>query len=274
MATATAMTESPAFARRIEDASFARRIEEASLNAWPALHQMLLDGWVLRFARGFTKRANSVVPLYPSARDPIDPSAAAALLMKKVRFCENLYARENLAPIFRLTSIGEQSALDGVLAERGYGLVDPTLVMACTLDSKRDASSAFRELPQADWLDAYGEITGTPQSARALHGLVLNGIRTPLAFGVLTNGLEQRVACGIAVLEAELVGLFDVATHATERRKGFGRALVESLLAWGAARGARDGYLQVLEANAAARALYRQLGFVPAYRYWYRVAAR
>jgi N-acetylglutamate synthase len=249
------MTESPALARRIE---------EASLNAWPALQQLLLDGWVLRFARGFTKRANSVVPLYPSARDPIE----------KIRFCENLYARENLTPIFRLTSIADHSALDRALVARGYGLVDPTLVLGCTLGAERPTSAAFEPLAQADWLDAYGAITAAPQSVRALHGLVLNGIRTPIAFGVLNDGALQRVACGIAVVEAELVGLFDVATRPAERRKGFGRALVESLLAWGAAHGAREGYLQVLEENAAARALYQRLGFTPVYHYWYRVAPR
>ena len=41
-------------------------IEELSLSAWPPLQTMVLDGWVLRFAEGYTKRPNSVNPLYAS----------------------------------------------------------------------------------------------------------------------------------------------------------------------------------------------------------------
>jgi len=42
------------------------------------------------------------------------------------------------------------------------------------------------------------------------------------------------------------------------------------LLAEAVRRGAREAYLQVTAANAAAIAVYRHFGFVTAYDYWYR----
>ena len=43
-----------------------RRLEEVAMNAWPSLQQMLFDGWIVRLAQGYTKRANSVNPLFES----------------------------------------------------------------------------------------------------------------------------------------------------------------------------------------------------------------
>jgi hypothetical protein len=71
-----------------------RRIEEASLNSWPAFQQMLFDGWVIRFAGGYTRRANSVTPIYT-------PSLP---IQQKIAACENFYQKKQLPTIFRLLS--------------------------------------------------------------------------------------------------------------------------------------------------------------------------
>lgn len=271
-----------------------QRIEEASLNAWPALHQMLLDGWVLRFARGFTKRANSVTPLYAGSQ-PID---------EKVRFCENLYARERLQSVFRITAGADgadQAALDSYLDARGYRLADPSLVLTtrCTRPTSGRSSGAevdsddslaprsrdigapiaseavsprWSMLTLKEWLNAYAALTEMPAKFMRLHGAILNTIRTECAHAVLRDG-EQVLACGLGVVERGLVGLFDIVTHPAHRRQGCGEELVRGLLAWGRERGAETAYLQVAQANAAAQALYLKLGFAERYRYWYRIAS-
>ena len=241
--------------------ALARRVEEASLNAWPALQQLILDGWILRFSKGFTKRANAVVPLYPSAQ----PST------EKIRYCENLYAREQLNTVFRLTSFADAGGLDSELQGRGYQYIDPTAVLTRPLSDNWTEDPRFEATTQAEWLNVYAALTDLPTTARALHAALLSGIRTDCLFGVLIAGGQPR-ACGLAVLERELVGLFDVVTDAGFRQQGLGHALVTSLLARAADRGATTAYLQVAEANSPARRLYDTLGFAPLYRYWYRVA--
>jgi N-acetylglutamate synthase len=79
-----------------------RRLEEVALNAWPALQQMLFDGWLLRFARGYTKRANSINALYDSRLD----------VATKIAACEHAYTAQGLTPVFRLTPFASPPGLD------------------------------------------------------------------------------------------------------------------------------------------------------------------
>ena len=268
--------------------ALSRRIEEASLNAWPALQQVLYDGWVLRFSKGFTRRANSVTPVYPATERTVDS------MVRKVRFCEDLYAREGLPTFFRLTTLAGAAELDQVLADRGYERKESARVLERPLRMGAIAPGVgFAKVPVASFLATYGELTGlaghleelardradrdaagsglAPETAAALHGSVLNAIRGETVFGVLSDG-GQGVACGMAVVEGELAGLFDIATGAAHRRQGYGRMLVQSLLAHAAAMGARHAYLQVLADNAPALALYEELGFGMLYEYWYRAS--
>lgn len=259
-----------------DTAAISQRVEEASLNAWPAMQQIILDGWLLRFSSGFTKRANSIVALYPS-QQPIPG---------KVRFCENLYKREGFQTIFRLTSIVEANELDQFLAARGYHHQDSTLVLGKTLSKTpgktpgktlveetqtKPSSQQFKLFSKADWLTVYAELTGMPEQAQALHGAILSGIQNPCAYAVLMIG-EVPVACGLGVLEQELLGLFDIVTRPDHRQTGLATALVASLLRWGMMGGAQTSYLQVVAENQPARGLYEKLGFRELYQYWYRIA--
>jgi ribosomal protein S18 acetylase RimI-like enzyme len=242
--------------------SQARRIEEASLNAWPALQQLLYDGWLLRLSRGFTKRANSIAPL----------RAGELPLARKLEFCTEVYRRAGLDPVFRLATVHPLGDLDARLDALGWSRIDPTLVLAIDLRrAKAPDTAAFVEIALDDWLSIYAELSGVPPAAQPLHRALLNGIALPHVFGAIEHA-GKTVACGLAVVEDDVVGLFDVVTDPAARRAGHGTAVVTHLLERGAARGARTGYLQVVEGNAPARALYAAMGFTELYRYWYRSA--
>ena len=257
----TDSTALPPLSDRSSAAALARRVEEASLNAWPALQQLLYDGWLLRFAGGFTKRANAIVPLYPGALP----------VAEKMAFCDALYRRAHLKTIVRLASVHPLGNLDDHLASDGYERIDPTEVLAATVDARDRRADDFVETSPDEWLTIYGRLANMPAEAGMLHGALLKGIRLPCVFGAIVDHGEP-LACGLAVVEQDLVGLFDIVTHRQQRRRGYGRRLVSSLMCCGERLGAATAYLQVLADNAPALALYERLGFAPLYRYWYRVS--
>ena len=78
--------------------------EELSLNAHPALQTQFFDGWVMRFANGYTNRANSINPLYPSTLD----------LQIKIAECEKRYFAQGLPAVYRLTD-GSDPNIDKTL---------------------------------------------------------------------------------------------------------------------------------------------------------------
>jgi ribosomal protein S18 acetylase RimI-like enzyme len=235
------------------------RLEEIALNAWPALQQILYDGWVVRFSQGFTRRANSVNAVYPAT---LDPSA-------KISVCEALYAARGLPPIFRVTPFSSPPGLDALLEARGYGRHDPTLVMVRELGGL-EARRLPAELPTAAWLDHFCRLAGASRERHGVHQAILDAI-IPVHVTACVTAADEVVACGLAVAEGGYVGLFDLITDPACRRQGHGTHLVEGLMAWGRACGASRAYLQVMHKNEGARRLYERLGFREVYRYWYRM---
>jgi N-acetylglutamate synthase len=256
------MSDSPI--SRGADKALIRAVEGAAFCAWPALEQYDEAGWVVRFAGGYTKRANSVTPLGPGGPN----------LQVHVARCEAAYRGRGLPPIFRLVEPLAPEGLDGLLAARGYDLVDPTLVLAAplaelALPEPVHPLSVARDIPT--WLQAYQQVCGTslPQSA---HGRILAAIQAPTLWVTIQHD-GAPVACALGVAHDTYLGVYDLAVAPAWRRRGLGTALLAGLVHWGEQAGASWAYLQVVEANAAARALYEGLGFCRLYRYWYRVGA-
>ncbi len=238
---------------------FAKRIEEASLNAWPSLAQILFDGWILRFSKGYTKRANSVNPLYDGA-SPIQD---------KVVVCERLYAEKQLPCIFRLTSFASHLELDALLAGRRYAKIDPTNVMHLTL-SDYGSAGGLVELSFDEWASTFARLSGMPAEKQKTHMEIVQKIASDRLFACLENAGEA-VAVGLGVLENDYFGLFDLVTASEDRNRGFGTRLVQQMVSWAQQRRAWHAYLQVTEANAVARHVYSTVGFRDLYNYWYRV---
>jgi ribosomal protein S18 acetylase RimI-like enzyme len=236
----------------------ARRLEELSLNSSAPPGQLLYDGWLVRLLPGKAKRARSVNAVYPS-RLPLE---------QKIPYCERLFATAGLPALFRITPFVEPAGLDAALERRGYGRFDETAVEYAAIEGNFPASTA-QPMELGAWIDAVGELRGSPVRHREAHRARLAGM--PLTLRPMGIAEEGRVvATGLAMVEDDCVGLFDIVTHEEARRRGHARSLVASLLADARGIGARHAYLQVQVANAAARRLYREFGFTEQYVYWYR----
>lgn len=240
-----------------------RTIEEHSLNAWPSLQTMFYDGWVLRFADGYTRRANSINPLYASQLE----------VNEKIRECEAIYHGKGLPVVYKMTAANQPQDLDAVLAARGYQADAHTSVQTFDLqglDQPPVADALLTGELTEPWLATFFRMSNIAEKRAATLARILGAIAPNRRFAsICAQG--QVVACGMGVLDGGFLGLFDIVTDPHCRRQGHARRLLSSLLAWGRQEAAHTAYLQVMLNNEPALALYRKLGFAEQYRYWYRV---
>jgi N-acetylglutamate synthase len=239
---------------------FLERIEEAALSAWPAPQQMLYDGWLLRFAEGYSKRVNAVNVRY-SSHFPLD---------EKIAYCEAAYAHVGLPILFRLPEPFTSPEIYRALDQHGYMTFDLTWVMGRKINIGQELPSEVevRHHSIADWIHLRAALTETPLSKWAVHRKILDVIvPEKVLLGLYADGLP--VACGMAVLDGGLLGYFSILTKTIARHRGYGRAMMDALTRWGAERGAAFGYLQVEGDNGPALAMYDKLGFEKCYKYVY-----
>ncbi|MCM1991847.1 GNAT family N-acetyltransferase [Oceanirhabdus seepicola] len=242
-----------------------KKIEEFSMNAFPALSTVLLNGWVLRFSDGYAKRANSVNLIYECSID----------VLKNIEICEEMYKRNNLDTVFKLTEKEDNNEIDVMLSERGYEYVAKTNIMLKEIadfkisKEEKQGFVVYREL-RNDWLVAFTQINKiSSQNASVLQKMLQRIIPDVYYGAIVENG--EIIAVGMGVAEQGYVGMYDIYVHDDKRRKGLGTKIMNNLIYEALKDGCTHSYLQVVDENEKAKNLYNKLGYEKQYSYWYRV---
>lgn len=238
------------------------QLERLTLATSPALREVVYDDWVLRASGTDTRRANSVTQLGPGVLP----------LSEKIEHCERWYAEAGQPATFRLTTALSPAGLDDLLDARGYGVVTPSHVMCCDLDAfaAAEVTAQIVERSARDGIADLHRLKGSdPALVERDQSRQAQWVLPERHLAYVEDG-EVR-ACGLVRVEGEWAGLFNMRTATAHRGRGLAGALVAALLHWARAQGARHGFLQVEQTNAAAVRLYRRAGFAPRYGYHYRV---
>jgi ribosomal protein S18 acetylase RimI-like enzyme len=210
-----------------------RNLEHAAALAWPGVEQQRLGGWLLRFGRGSTRRANSAVPL-----DVPTHSDVSAII--------DWYAARAVAPLV--------AAPDRLFrVPPGVSTDAETLVMTGDVTTQRPSEVAIAARPDDEWLRLYRRDVPVDVLTAVIDGEV--------AFATSAGAAVGRGAVTESPDGTRWIGLSAIHVVETARRRGLARHLCEALLHWGGERGATRAYVQVLADNTAATRLYESMGF-------------
>ncbi|MGV9709290.1 N-acetylglutamate synthase, CG3035 family [Gordonia sp. NPDC003424] len=227
-----------------------RNLEAAAAAAWPGLVSTMIDGWLVRAGGGFTRRANSAVPVEFGAR--ADGSTLEAI--------RDWYTERGLPTLLalpdRLLPVGQ---VDGRPASGDIHVLVADVPDLRIPDPSEVVGVDAR--PGAAWLRAYRG----PDIDVAVAADVVAASHGPVAAASVGND-DRPVAIGRAsVTEApdgiRWLGVTALWTAPDERRRGLASSVLAALVGWGAARGADRCYVQVEADNRMAGTWYRRLGF-------------
>ncbi|MFD6666631.1 GNAT family N-acetyltransferase [Micromonospora chalcea] len=265
-------------------------LELAADEAWPAPVRGRLGDWRLRWADGWTGRANSALPV----GDPDRPLPAALDAVQR------WYAERGGTALVN-TPLPLAAPVGAELDARGWTARPPVLVQTVPLralaappdaglaDTPPDADTpplagpdgpplggpdgtppvTLADAPADDWLAiAAGRKGGLPDAARH----VLTAVDRVRFAELRIDGRLLAVGRGTVTGEGRWLGVSLLEVLPEARRRGFAAAVVRALAGWGAAEGATRAFLQVEQSNTGAVELYRGLGFTTHHTYLTRVA--
>ncbi|MEU9415551.1 GNAT family N-acetyltransferase [Streptomyces sp. NPDC048272] len=248
-------------ARRRGPAASFEELARVTARAWQPLESEPLGEWTLRAAEGFTRRANSALPLG-------DPGIPVPEALARVT---SWYADRGLPAYVQAATgaAGTQELLCAELERLGWVNEVSAQVriggLAPIADVDADVSDVrLLRSPDERWLSRYGKVRDPDLARRML-------VEGPSVWFATLGGGR---AIGRTVVDGRWAGFGAVDVDPEHRRRGLATAVMAALSRRALEEGASAAWLQVEAENPGARALYDGLGFATHHTYHhYRAAA-
>ncbi|MFD4606623.1 GNAT family N-acetyltransferase [Streptomyces sp. NPDC058440] len=244
-------------ARRRGPAATYEELARVAARAWRPVESERLGDWELRAAAGFTRRANSVLPL----GDPGLPLDAALDAVRR------WYGERGL-PAYIQTATGAEGTQETLCAElerRGWVReVSAELwigALAPVADRAEGSGVVLSRTADEAWLARY-QRKGVSEVA-----LKVLGSGPSVWFATVPGEGGVPAAIGRCVVDGRWASFAAVEVDPALRRRGLATTVLAALAGRALDEGASAAWLQVETGNDAARALYAGMGFGPHHAY-------
>jgi ribosomal protein S18 acetylase RimI-like enzyme len=246
-------------------------LQKVMAKGWVAVDRAGLGDWTLRYADGFTGRANSVLPV----GDPSLPVDRA------IDYVEKWYADRGAPALFQLHGepgfVVDDAPLAAALLERGYlvggGRADWERVLVLTGLSASVPPLTTESAPvtadsalQPEWLMTYAEQRPVVPGATEA---VLTGSDGQLFMSVRDPEAGRPVAIARMAIHPGWAGIFGLWVHPDHRRHGLATTIVSAIAMVARENNMPALYLQVSSTNAGGIAFWKNLGFDVHHEYTY-----
>ncbi|MFI8087309.1 GNAT family N-acetyltransferase [Streptomyces sp. NPDC086080] len=252
-------------ARRRGPAASYEELARVTARAWRPVESERIGDWELRAADGFTRRANSVLPLGDPGM-PLDDALTAV---------RGWYAARGL-PAYVQTATGAEGTQELLCAElerRGWvrevtaELWVGPLAPVADLGGEPSGVVLARQADEA-WLARYQRKGVSEVALRVLgSGPSVWFATVPDGTGAPGGTNAAPAAIGRCVVDGRWAGFAAVEVDPARRRQGLATAVMAALARRALDEGASAAWLQVEDDNAGARALYERMGFAAHHAY-------